>query len=110
MNSRRILAAAVALISGASWGLEPPWGKGETLGEQVLLEKTAVCTDGKGHYVAAVPKEERGTHLFYGDGKTFVQVATGPWTLGDMYFLEPRFLNKTANSNFRGNDMRMYSE
>jgi hypothetical protein len=110
MNSRRLLAAAVALFSGASWGLEPPWGKGESLGEQILLEKTTVCTDGKGHYVVAAPKEERGTNLFYGDGKTFVQVAPAPWTLGDTYFLEPRFLNKTANSNFRGNDMRMYSE
>jgi hypothetical protein len=110
MNSRRLLAAAVALLSGTSWGLEPPWGKGESLGEQIILEKTAVCTDGKGHYVVAAPKEERGTALFYGDGKTFVQVAPAPWGLSDLDFLEPRFLNKTANSNFRGHDMRMYSE
>lgn len=110
MNSRRLLAAAVALLSGASWGLEPPWGKGESLGEQVKLEKTAVCTDGKGHYVVVAPKEERGEQLFYGDGKTFFQVAAPPWNLSPTNFLEPRFLNKTANSNFRGNDMRLYSE
>ena len=79
MNTQRLLAAAVALCSGASWGIEPPWGKGESLGEQILLEKTTVCTDGKGHYVVAVPKEEQGRQLFYGDGKTFLQVAAAPF-------------------------------
>jgi len=109
MNSRRLVAAAVALCSGASWGLEPPWGKGESLGEQIMLEKTAVCTDGKGHYVVVAPKED-SKQLFYGDGKTFFQVAAPPWNLSPTDFLEPRFPNKTANSNFRGNDMRVYSE
>ncbi|HEX8704194.1 MAG TPA: hypothetical protein VF815_35505 [Myxococcaceae bacterium] len=110
MNSRRILAAAVALLSGTSWGIEPPWGKGENLGEQIILEKTALCTDGKGHYVVVAPQQEKGGQLFYGDGKTFVQVAAAPWGVGGTNFLEPRFLNKTANSNFRGHDMRVYSE
>jgi hypothetical protein len=69
-----------------------------------------VCTDGKGHYVVVAPKEERSEQLFYGDGKTFFQVAAPPWGLSPTNFLEPRFLNKTANANFRGNDMRLYSE
>jgi hypothetical protein len=109
MHSRRLIAATVALLSGTSWGIEPPWGKGESLGEQILLEKTAVCTDGKGHYVVVAPHENNGTQLFYGDGKKFVQVAEPPFGLSGTDFLDPRFFNKTANSNFRGTDFRVYS-
>jgi hypothetical protein len=110
MNSRRLIAAAAVLLSGASWGLEPPWGKGESLGEQRLLEKTSVCTDGKGHYVVVAATEDNSQQLFYGDGKTFVQVAPPPFGVPSDSFLEPRFFNKTANSSFRGHDMRVYSE
>jgi len=110
MNTRRLIAAAVALLSGASWGLEPPWGKGEKLGELMVLEKTTVCTDGKGHYVVVTPQEQKGSQLFYGDGKTFFQVAETPFGVGGTHFLEPRFFNKTANSDFRGQDWRVFSE
>ncbi len=109
MNTRRLITAAVVLISGTSWAIEPPWGKGESLGELLTLEKTAVCTDGKGHYVVVAPYEKTDTQLFYGDGKTFVQVPRPPWGISPMDFLEPRFFNKGANSNFRGQDFRVFS-
>lgn len=110
MNTRRLFAATVALLSSTSWAIEPPWGKGESLGEQRLLEKAAVCTDGKGHYVVVATKADDGKQLFYGDGKMLAQVEPPPWVLSGENFLEPRFVNKTANSNFRGLDMRVYSE
>ncbi len=110
MNRRRVIAAAVALVSGSSWAMEPPWGKGERLGEQRMLDKTTVCTDGKGHYVVVAPHEQKGSQMFYGDGKTFTQVAMPPHGLSGTNFLEPRFFNKGANENFRGIDYRVYSE
>ena len=110
MNTRRLIALAVALLSSTSWAIDPPWGKGESLGELLLLEKTAVCTDGKGHYVVVAPQEQKGSQLFYGDGKTFVQVAQTPFGVGGTHFLEPRFFNKTANPDFRGQDWRVFSE
>ncbi|WP_224372517.1 hypothetical protein [Hyalangium versicolor] len=109
MQARRLIAASVALLSGTSWGVEPPWGKGETLGEQIALEKTTVCADSKGHYVVIAPEEKTGSQLFYGDGKAFVQVAPPPFGISGTSFLEPRFFNKTANSNFRGTDYRVFS-
>lgn len=110
MNCRRLIAAAVALLSGASWAVEPPWGKGENLGEVRILDKTSVCTDGKGHYVVVAPNEMKGKQLYYGDGKTFVEVAAPPFGISGGSFLDPRFFNKTANSNFRGHDYRVYSD
>jgi hypothetical protein len=109
MNARRLLTAAALLLAGPSFAIDPPWGKGESLGEQRLLEKTTVCTDGKGHYVVMAATAEDSKQLFYGDGKKFVQVAEPPWGVGRDSFLDPRFFNKTANSNFRGVDYRLYS-
>jgi hypothetical protein len=109
MHTRRFITAAVALLSSTSWGVEPPWGKGKSLGELLTLEKTSVCTDGKGHYVVVAPEEQKGHQMFYGDGKLFVQVPRTPWGLSGTDFLEPRFFNKGANSNFRGQDFRVYS-
>ncbi len=90
--------------------LESARGKGEKLAERLRLEKVRMCTDGKGHYVAAMPHERQSVQLAYGDGKRFVQVAPPPWVLSGYHFLEPRFFNKTMNSSFRGLDMRVYSE
>jgi hypothetical protein len=109
MNSRHLLAAAVTLLSSPSWAIEPPWGKAEKLKELRALEKTSVCTDTKGHYVVVAPGERNSQQLFYGDEKTLTQVTPAPWVLSGAYFLEPRFFNKTANSNFRGLDMRVFS-
>jgi hypothetical protein len=83
----------------------PPWGQGQTLGEKIALEKTIVCRDKKAHYVIVAPGGER---LFYGDGKHFFAVPHEQLLPGTM-FLDPRHVNKTANPNFRGADMRLYS-
>jgi hypothetical protein len=90
--------------------LESARGQGEKLAERLRLEKIRVCTDGKGHYVAAMPHERQTVQLAYGDGKRFVQVAPPPWVLTGYHFLEPRFFNKTMNPSFRGLDMRLYSQ
>jgi hypothetical protein len=110
MNCRHLLAAAATLLSSTSWAIEPPWGKAEKLGELRILEKTSVCTDNKGHYVVLAPSEKNSQQLFYGDEKALTQVPPPPWVLSGGHFLEPRFLNKTANANFRGLDMRVFSE
>jgi hypothetical protein len=88
---------------------EPPWGKGETLAQRLALEKTAVCTDGKTHYVVAAPDEKHSTQLYWGDGKSFVEVPPpGEYMSGDTFY-DPRHVNAGANPNFRGYDMRVYS-
>lgn len=88
-------------------GLQAPGGK--SLGEWLRWEKTAVCTDGKGHYVVAAPNEQKLVELFYGDGSKFVQVAPPPFGLSGYDFLEPRFVDSSRNPSFRGHDMRVYS-
>ncbi len=103
-------APSASASASASQGLELPWGRGQTLGEQLQLERTSLCTDGKGHYVVVAPRPQEHALLFYGDGKSFVQVTPPPWVLSGTHFLEPRFVLETANRNFRGLDMRVYSE
>jgi hypothetical protein len=92
-----------------SSGEAPPWGKGETLGERMALEKTAVCTDGKGHEVVVAPHDKQSVQLYYGDGKTFYRVPLPPWVLTGEDFFEPRFFAATKNPSFRGLDMRLYA-
>ena len=101
-----LLAGRWALAAEAP---PPPWGKGETLGERMALEKTAVCTDGKSHYVVLAPSDKQSVQLYYGDGKTFHRVPLPPWVLTGEEFFEPRFSAPTKNSNFRGLDMRLFS-
>ncbi|WNG50193.1 hypothetical protein F0U60_43245 [Archangium minus] len=109
MSARHFFATAAVLLSAnASWAIEPPWGKAQSLGEKRLLEKTAVCTDGKGHYFTLSPGTDGPNQLFYGDGRTFVQVPLAPYSTTT--FLEPRFVDKSRNPNFRGMDMRVYSD
>ena len=99
-----VLAGRLALGAEA-----PPWGKGESLGERMALEKTAVCTDGKSHYVVLTPSDKQSVQLYYGNGKTFHRVPLPPWVLTGEDFFEPRFSAPTKNSNFRGLDMRLFS-
>ena len=100
----------VVLAGRLTFGAEaPPWGKGESLGERMALEKTAVCTDGKSHYVVVAPSDKQSVQLYYGDGKTFHRVPLPPWVLTGEEFFEPRFSAPTKNSNFRGLDMRLFS-
>src|SRR5262249_22022446 len=76
---------------------EPPWGKAETLAQRLALEKTAVCSDGKSRYVIAAPSEEYSTRLYWGDGKSFVEVPPpGPYLSGDTFY-DPRHVNPGAN-------------
>jgi hypothetical protein len=108
---RAVKVAALWLtLSGAAVAAEaPPWGKAQNLGERMILEKTAVCTDGKSHYVVVAPSDKQLKQLYYGDGKTFVRVPLPPWVLTGDNFFEPRFLAQTKNSNFRGLDMRLFA-
>jgi hypothetical protein len=97
-------------VDGAAYaGETPPWGKVENLGDRMTLEKTAVCTDGKSHYVVIAPHDRQSTQLYYGDGKTFYRVPLPPWVLSGANFFEPRFFAKTKNSSFRGLDMRLFA-
>jgi len=99
----------VAVDRAANAGETPPWGKVENLGDRMTLEKTAVCTDGKSHYVVLAPHDKQTTQMYYGDGKTFYRVPLPPWVLSGENFFEPRAFAKTKNSNFRGLDMRMFA-
>ena len=76
----------------------------------VDASKLAVCTDGKAHYVAVGPHEKYISQLYYGDGKIMSEVMIDPsGMLSGTDFLDPRFPNPTANDDFRGLDMRVYS-
>ncbi|MBZ4415491.1 hypothetical protein [Myxococcus sp. RHSTA-1-4] len=114
MSLSRFLAFAVLFSSGTSVALEPPWGQGKTLGQRMLLESTSVCTDGRGHYVVAMPIRGRShVQFFYGDGTRFTQMPLAPnhvWVPRGA-FLDPRFANPEANSNVNdsGLDLRPYS-
>ncbi len=73
--------------------------------------KTTVCTDGKSHYVAVAPDERLITALFYGSDKQIFRVPPEQsGSLSGGHFLEPRFVAPSKNDNFRGVDMRIYSE
>ncbi|MCP3141482.1 immunoglobulin domain-containing family protein [Pyxidicoccus xibeiensis] len=113
MNFQRFAAVAATLACSASLAAEPvtpPWGKEENLGQKMLMEATSVCTDDKGHYMVLAPKEDdSGSVLYYGDGKTFVEVPPPGRYASAGSFLEPRFFNKDANPNFRGMDYRVIS-
>ncbi|MFP2908818.1 hypothetical protein ACLESD_27960 [Pyxidicoccus sp. 3LFB2] len=116
MSPSRFLAFAVLLTSGASGAVEPPWGTGQNpnLGQRMVLESTAVCTDGQGHYVVATSLRTTSQfQLFYGDGRRFMQLPLVPniiW-MPPGAFLDPRFENSEANSNVNnsGLDLRPYS-
>ncbi len=102
MSPSRFLAVAVLLSSGVSSAIEPPWGEAKNLGQRMTLERTSVCTDGKGHYVVATPLRERShLQMFYGDGSRFTEMSLAPnsiWIPAGA-FLDPRFENPEANSN-----------
>ena len=75
---------------------------------QMFVEKTVVCADTKNHYVVLAPDDSRGHRIFSGDGKTLTGAALPGKFLPSEDFLDPRFVNRTANSNFRGYDMRIH--
>lgn len=103
------LALAALSLLHAIPPVEVPWGKAETKEERKALAATAVCTDGKSHFVVVAPHEKQIHQLFYGDGQKFNAVPHPPWVLTGGMFLEPRFVGATMNSDFRGVDLRVYS-
>jgi hypothetical protein len=111
MNMKRAFPILIVVVASgfAVAGEEPPWGKAESAAEKTTLEKTAVCTDGKAHYVVVAPHEKQLKQLYYGDGKTFFHVPLPPWVLSGDSFFEPRFFAKTKNPSFRGLDMRLFA-
>lgn len=85
-----------------------PDGHTTTLGRRVEIDQTALCTDGKSHYVASGP-HERGVQLAYGDGKTFTLLPEPGFGVPPGYFLDPRHFNPGLNPSFRGLDLRQFS-
>lgn len=85
--------------------------EGQIAVEPARIEKTALCTDGKSHYLAVAPHDRNIYELFYGDGKKFFQVEQPPpMTLSGLHFRDPRVVSTTGNPNFRGVDVREFSE
>ena len=77
---------------------------------KVDADKTAVCTDGKSHYVAIAPDEQVIYRLYYGDGKKLNHVRSDEARgAGGLWFPDPRFFDKSLNDSFRGLDMRVLS-
>jgi hypothetical protein len=75
----------------------------------MALEKTAVCTDGKAHYLVVAPSEPHLSRLFYGDDKVLHRLPPPPFGLDGLSFAEPREWSEHANPSFRGLDMRSFS-
>jgi len=107
-NLLTLLFASSTLFSGALASAEAP-ASGVALSDGDRA-KSAMCTDGKSHYVIIAPNEHVSHQLYYGDGKKMSEVRsdTGGMTSGTD-FLDPRFFNPTANDNFRGLDFRVIS-
>ena len=107
-TSNRIILSLTLVCSVA--GLASSVGAEPLTVSPAEREKMAVCTDGKSHYVAIAPHDQRISQLFTGDGKTMTQVGIDPsGILAGTKFLEPRFPAPTHNPDFRGLDMRVYS-
>jgi hypothetical protein len=86
-----------------------PSGAAHTLEQQLLAERSAVCTDADQKHVIIVGPREAAHHgMAYGDGKQFVYVRT-PEQLGDGWFFDPRQRNDKNNDSFRGLDLRLFS-
>jgi hypothetical protein len=82
----------------------PAWGKLESLQQRIALEQTAVCTDGKSHYVVLSPNR-----LYWGDDKALTEVPPPAEQGSHNYFFDPRHVNPGANPSFRGMDYRIHS-
>ncbi|HNN96262.1 MAG TPA: hypothetical protein PKI03_28500 [Pseudomonadota bacterium] len=106
--TKALEALEVAPALAKTAGDAAPWGDGRTLGQRITLAQAGVCTDGKGHYVMHMPSGGSSPLLYYGDGKRMTRVPIVD-LLGGMTFFDPRFVNPTANPNFRGADIRVHS-
>ncbi|WP_233609996.1 MULTISPECIES: hypothetical protein [Corallococcus] len=108
---RMVIALGLVLAPQAALAMDPPWKQEQKLRDRMVLESAQVCADGKGHYTVLIPHTpEHDGELYYGDGKTFTQVApVGYPDSKEGMFFEPRFFNPKANDNFRGMDYRVVS-
>jgi hypothetical protein len=71
--------------------------------------KTALCTDGKGHYLAVAPDDQQTTRLYWGSGKALQRVTGSTRMMSGEWFWDPRFYQPTNHENFRGLDLRLFS-
>lgn len=102
------LAAALTFASGAASAAAVK--KADVAPTQEERDKATVCTDGKSHYIVILPDPHLTWRLLYGDGKRLVVVPGPPErSISGESFLDPRRLNPTANPNFRGVDVRLFS-
>jgi hypothetical protein len=88
----------------------PAFGQAQSLRQRLALEHTALCTDGKSHYVVMAPDDKAQWQIYYGDGKRFVAVPSPGAFLGGDWFFDPRHVAPGHNPNFRGYDMRVHSQ
>ncbi len=105
--------ASTTLLSSASRGAfaeAKPAAAAANSAAPTDRSKVTVCTDGKKHFVAIGPDEQRGNRIYYGDDKklSLVDPRDGNMMGGD-WFWDPRQYNKQNNSNLRGLDLRQYS-
>lgn len=83
---------------------------GASVQERILDEETRVCTDPSGEYVVMVgPREAPHRGMAYGRGKK-LQYVNAPELLGGDWFFDPRQKNEKNNPEFRGYDLRFFSQ
>ena len=88
--------------------LQVPGGD-QTLGSQLFVDRTAVCTTDDGnHFVVVGPQEAPHGGMAYGDGTTLYKVPRHEMLSNDWFF-DPRQRNDQHNHNFRGYDLRFFS-
>lgn len=88
----------------------PPVARDQVIAiDPAVRAKSALYTDGKSHYIAVVPDEHSAVRLYYGDGKRLHLVSIEARLASGWDFQDPRFLNKSANPDFRGVDWRIMS-
>jgi hypothetical protein len=85
------------------------WPGEGTLAQRITIERTAVCSDGKGHFVGVRPRHTTGEELFFGTAKELRRVRESPWGISGHWFFEPREFNPNNNPSFRGTDLRYFS-
>lgn len=78
--------------------------------DPALQDKLAVCSDGKGHYVAVTLDYHVHPGVYYGDAKRLYAVEKDltSSTIDHDYY-DPRFFHSQMNPNLRGYDLRFFS-
>jgi len=100
MRTPFVLAIALAAVPGLAMADDL---------DATARGKTALCTDGKGKYLAVAPDEHSSTRLYWGTAKAMKRVTGGARFMSGDWFWDPRFYQPTNNDNFRGLDLRLFS-